>query len=434
MKLLTVCFIACLLILSLQQTTSVGSGSTNIKLQGGLEGQNPLIFNSKPKPLPGKQPKPSQPVIPTTNPNPNPQKPIGSPPPTTTPPTKPPVNPVPPTTFLCPNDTVRYIDVKEIVKKRVYVPYYVYYSPHQYITGEAAIYLTSLITRVRELRTRLYSFRYLLKHLLQKKKISQALYQKTDKTVINKLLRIEHAIRQRKLTIKYVNEQLELVYNILKKLDYNINIPADCNVIQHKTGKPCKQGYIERLTKSTSTSRKFKKNRLFIDIYITKKFSRISNVVKVKDTIHFIKRGPVIIKIVKKLNPNLRKLIMDKAYAKVLKDNKVKLAIKVELSKLKASKSQKVKDAINNKSKRKLLIRKMLKKMFPKKLTKECKSMLRTPYVKQLRKVQFKDIVKTKRSEGKIEKGIVRVPSGLLKNASTKVLKEFVALKYKLGK
>lgn len=427
MKVLTLCFFACLVFLTIQQstkTTTTGSASSKTTPVGGLTGENPLKFNSQDPQQSGGNTKPSAPVIPTTNPN--PQVPIGPAPPTV------PVVPVPPTTFVCPNDTITYIDIKEVVKKKIYVPYYVYYSPHQYVTGPAAVYLTSLIARVKELRTRLYSFRYLLKHLLQKKKITIAIYQKTDKAVMNKLLRIENGIKQRRLTIKFVNEQLEVIYKILRKLDYNVNIPVDCKVI-FKSGKKCKQGYVERLSKSTPTSRKFKKNKVFSKVYITKRSSKISHVVKHKNTIHFIKKGQIIVKKVKKLNPNLRKLIMEKAYAKIIQDKAVKSKLRKEILKIRRTKSPKVQKALKDKQKRKIIVRKILRKKFSKKLSKECKKMLKTKYVKNLRKTQFKDTVKVTKTEPKVEKDIIRLPQGIIKNASTKTLKKFVALKYKLG-
>jgi len=145
-----------------------------------------------------------------------------------------------------------------------------------------------------------------------------------------------------------------------------------------------------------------------------------------------LKKGSSIIKKVKKINPNLRKLIMEQAYSKVIQEKGVKEKLLKEIQKFKTTKSPKVKKVLREKQKRKLIIRKILRNRFSLRLARESRRLLKTHHVRHLRKTQFKDTIKMKRSNPKVEKHIVRIPKGLIKHASRKNLRKFVSFKFRV--
>jgi len=329
----------------------------------------------------------------------------------------------------CKNDTITYINITRIIHKRVYVPYYVYYSPHQYITGEAAKYLTRLIKLVKLLKSRLHVFRHIIQRLLQKKKISQSLYSKTDRAILRRILRIEQAIKQRKLSVAQVKKLLERILDILRKLGYNTNIPVDCNIVV-QSGKKCCGGYVERVR--GNKKRKYVKDSVFTKVVVTRTKGKITNVSKHKKSVTYIKKGPTIVRRVIKINPKLRRLVFDQAFAKIKDDKRIQRKLSRLLAKLSKSKSQRVQKALKNEKGRNAIIKKLIKKHFARQLARACRQILKTDYVKKLRKSQFKDAVKFSKSQGKITKGIYRLPRSLIKNDSLKSLKRFISLKHRV--
>jgi hypothetical protein len=381
------------------------------------DGEAPLIFNT-PNPALRKKLTTVKPTIPTVAPKtPEPVK-LVVPTPQT------------PTTSICANNTYVYVNVTRVVHKKVYVPYYIYYSPHQYITGQAATYLTSLIRRVRELKSRLRTFRFLLKHLFQKKVISQTLYTKTDQLVIRKILRIERAIKQRKLTVKSIKQQLERIYVIFKKLDYNIKFPVSCKAV---LTKDCKGKYTKR-TKLSKNGKKriarYIKDRVFTKIIVTKTKGKITQLKKNKRTIEFIKKGSGFTKRVIKINPNLRKLILEKSYAALLKVKSIRARVKAFVAKMKNSKSARVRAACADKKKKRAMIRRWISKKFKRSLAKQCRILLKSEYVKNARKNQFKDIVKTTKRQSKVTRQLLRLPRHIIARESKKNLIKFASLKF----
>jgi len=308
----------------------------------------------------------------------------------------------------------------------VYIPYYVYYSPHQYITGEAAKYLTELIKRVKILKSRLHVFRHVIQRLLQKERITNALYQKTDAAVLKKLLRLELALKSRKLTLKQVNSQLELVLSILRKLGYNTHIPVNCNVVV-KNGKKCRNGFVERVR-----GKKYVKNRVFTKIIVRKTKSRIVGVSKRKTSVRYVKKGAGIVRKTVRINPKLRKLVFNQAYAKVVQDAKVQKKLKEWMLKLSKNKSKRVRNGLKNKKATAELWKRYVKKHFAHKLGRECKKLLKSDYVRKLRKNQYKDVIKFKVTKGQVTKGVYSLPKNIIAQDSIKNLKKFLGSKHKV--
>jgi len=307
------------------------------------------------------------------------------------------------------------------------VPYYIYYSTHQYIIGKQAKYLTTLIVKIKELRSRLVSFRHLLKHLLQKKVITHTLYRKTDKVIIKKMLRIERAIQQRRITISSVKNQLEVIYNILRRLDYNTKIPVDCATIA-RLGKKCGNGYVKVKGKKDKKKR-FVKDRVFTKVAVRKSTSKIQHMTRANGLIHFMKRGSKIVRRIQRVNPKLRKLISEKAYTELIQHPKVTAFLRTEIEKLRKSKSARVRGALKNKKQRKVVIRRLIKRRFNKKFAKICKALLKSQNIRDIRKKQFKDIITIRRYQPRIEKTIVRLPE-IFKKQSNKKLKRFLRAKF----
>jgi hypothetical protein len=94
------------------------------------------------------------------------------------------------------------------------------------------------------------------------------------------------------------------------------------------------------------------------------------------------------------------------------------------------SKSNKVREALKKKKKRRVLVRKFLIKKFKKTLSLQCKAFLRSPYVKNLRKTQFKDSVKVTKREGKVTKEIISLPANIIESESIEELKKFATMKF----
>jgi len=193
--------------------------------------------------------------------------------------------------------------------------------------------------------------------------------------------------------------------------------------------KRCKNGFVK-----SKSGKRFIKDRAFTKVIVTKTKARVTNVKKNKRTIQFIRRAAVVSKRIVKVNPGLRKLVLSKSLSALLKRKDIRARVKKFVQKLKSSKSKKVVDALKDKKKRRAMIRRYITKKYRRSLAKECNALLKTQYVKNLRKTQFKDSVKVIKKHGRISKELFRLPRNIIRDASMKNIKKFAALKFDVAK
>jgi len=115
-----------------------------------------------------------------------------------------------------------------------------------------------------------------------------------------------------------------------------------------------------------------------------------------------------LLKKIRKLHPMLRKAILRQAYKNVLKNHKVISFIKEKLNRMKTSPSKVVQAALKNKMNRKFIVRNLIKKYESSLLFAEIRLLLKNHQIRQLRRTQYKDRVKTIEKQGKMKKKLLQ--------------------------
>jgi len=87
-----------------------------------------------------------------------------------------------------------------------------------------------------------------------------------------------------------------------------------------------------------------------------------------------------------RINPSLRSIILNIAFAKLFKQNNINKYVKKTLSKMKKSKRTKLNRYLKQKIGRKIIIRKIIEKRFGKDLRNEIRRILKSKVVIELQK------------------------------------------------
>jgi len=141
-----------------------------------------------------------------------------------------------------------WVKCDKTIHKKKYVPYYCYYSKFAVITGDRAAYLSKLLFKIREYRKTNTHFRLILKQLLIKQKITKETFKKVDSIEVKKMKDLEVAIVSKKVSIKFIESQIEKYKSTMKKLGYLEYKPKVCRTISGK--RVC--GLSEKTTKKKS--------------------------------------------------------------------------------------------------------------------------------------------------------------------------------------
>eukprot|EP01080_Neovahlkampfia_damariscottae_P008594 gene8594-419_t len=389
-------FVVCLLIFSLICWSSVNAsteGDAPLKLDelGKKTANGSPVTPSNPNkkqpepvdknPVSEPKPKPTNPKTNTTDPNPKP-------------------NPV-----SCPKNETVYIDVYKKVYKKVYTPHLVHYSPHQYVTSNAAVYLTKLIKGIKQLNFNLARYKRITEHLNKKKLIVETLYKKHTEFQEKMILKIENALSTNKGSIKFAKKHLSILKDALEKLHYDSNLPENCHDIKNDkcSTKPKNVGNGVKV---------FTQKNLFSFIKFTKFPAKIENLQIHENIANYVKHGSEWFKKVVKVNSKLVRLIKHQTIEKLMENDEIKKQVEKYMSVLKFKNS-------NEEFKTKLSF---IKKSYSTKYENEVKSILSKKYVKKLKSEKYPNKVIETKGKGRLTKEMISLPEIMLKKKNLKKL------------
>jgi len=130
------------------------------------------------------------------------------------------------------------------------------------------------------------------------------------------------------------------------------------------------------------------------------------------------------VKRVTKVNPHLRSIVLNIAFAKIYQSKRVYNFVERTLTKMKLSKKNKLKEMLKKKKiGRKVIIRGIIIKKFGRRLRREVRKILRSKVVRELERTQYKPIVTTKLYPTKETKEAVKLPKAILKLPSAEIKK-----------
>jgi hypothetical protein len=364
--------------------------------------KNPPTPKSSPTPNPPTPPTPKASPTPKTPPtpktSPTPPTPKTSPTPKNPPPT-PPTNQTEPKPKECPKDETVYVDIYKKVYKKIFVPHLVHYSPHQYVTSVAAVYLTKLIKAVRQLKYNLLVYQRIIEHLNAKKLIVTNLYKKHSSLAETIKSRLENAILAKKASIQFAKKNLKLVKEALTKLHYDTNLPATCHDIKHENciSKPFTIGKGIKV---------FREKTLFSIITNTEYPAKIIHLEVDKNIAKFIKRGKFWSKNIVTMNKKLRKLIQHQVMVKLSENVEIKKALEDYLKVLKFA----------SEKDRKKASYKFIKKTFSSHYKDEVRKLISSKYVKKLVHTKYPNEILQKKGKGRLTKEIISLPESMMIN------------------
>jgi len=258
---------------------------------------------------------------------------------------------------VCSKKKVVWVKCNKTIHKKKYVPYYCYYSKFAVITGDRAAYLSKLLFKIREYRKTNTHFRLILKQLLIKQKISKEIFKKVDSIEVKKMRDLEVAIVSKKVSIKFIESQIGKYKSIMKKLGYLEYKPKVCRTISGK--RVC--GLSEKNSKK-KVGRVYVSKKLFTKIIFIQKRAKIIGVSKKTDYVIVKHQSKQWVKKSLRINPSLRSIILNIAFAKLFKQNNINKYVKKTLSKMKKSKRTKLNRYLKQKIGRKIIIRKIIEK------------------------------------------------------------------------